>query len=112
MIEMGLESWSLFILYLPNAERLDTFPSVSCMIGRLYTISDPWNSGDNYCVTAMHTGGQIVMILSFCDKLFVPWHGFLTVLCGVTMAGLYIKLTFDVGFCCHQDTTSSGSTDS
>ena len=56
MIGVGLKSWSLFILYLPSAERLDTFPSVSCIIGRLYTISDPWNSGDNYCVTAMHTG--------------------------------------------------------
>ena len=56
VIRVGVENWSLFILYLPSAERLDTFPSVSCIIGRLYTISDPWNSGDNYCVTAMHTG--------------------------------------------------------
>ena len=60
-----------------------------------------------YCYIPTHG----VRELPFFDKVFVPWPSSFTVLCEVTRAGLYIKLTFNVNLAVTK-TILSGLTDS
>ena len=103
--------FTLVSLYVPSGQRLRTFPSGLCtlcgyLIGFIFPLGIIRVEAF-YCSIPTHG----VRELPFFDKVFVPWPSSFTVLCEVTRAGLYIKLTFNVNHAVTM-TMLSGLTDS